>query len=59
MATPPAIVAVGTVTRDSAATRASRSSTRVATVPRSTEAFCELAEAAGWVVESAVARPFS
>lgn len=59
VATPPAVVAVGTVTRDSAATRASRSSTRVATVPRSTEAFGELAEAAGWVVESAVARPFS
>ena len=58
-ATPPAVMAVGTVTRDSAATRASRSSTRVATVPRSTEAFGELAEAAGWVVESAVARPFS
>ena len=57
-ATPPVVVAVGTVTRESAATRASRSSTRVATVPRSTEAFGELAEAAGWVVESAVARPF-
>jgi len=58
-ATPPAVVAVGTVTRDSAATRASRSSTRVATVPRSDEAFGELAEAAGWVLESSVARPFS
>lgn len=58
-ATPQAVVAVGTVTRDSAATRASRSSTRVATVPRTSEAFGELAAAAGWVLESSVARPFS
>ena len=50
---------VGTVTRDSAATRASRASTRVTTVPRSIEGFRDLASAAGWQVETVLERPFS
>jgi hypothetical protein len=59
LATPAAATIVGTVTRDSAATRASRASTRVTTVPRSIEAFRNLASAAGWQIETALERPFS
>jgi hypothetical protein len=59
VATPAPATLVGTVTRDSAATQASRASTRVATIPRSIEAFGNLASGAGWLVESAVERPFS
>jgi hypothetical protein len=59
VATPAAAMMVGTVTRDSAATRASRASTRVTTIPRSIEVFRNLASDAGWLVESAVERPFS
>jgi hypothetical protein len=56
----PAVRAIaGTVTRDSAATRASRASTRVTTVPRSIETFRDLASAAGWQVETVLERPFS
>ena len=59
VAVPAALAVVGTVTRDSAATRASRASTGVATVPRSIEVFRELASAAGWQVETVLERPFS
>jgi hypothetical protein len=59
LATPAAATVVGTVTRDSAATRASRASTRVTTIPRSIEAFRELASAAGWRLESVLERPLS
>ena len=58
-AAPAALAIAGTVTRDSAATRASRASTRVTTVPRSIEMFRELASAAGWQVETVLERPFS
>lgn len=58
-ATPAVLAIVGTVTRDSAATRASRASTRVTTIPRSIEVFRNLASEAGWLVDSAVERPFS
>lgn len=58
-ATPAVLAIVGTVTRDSAATRASRASTRVTTIPRSIEVFRNLASQAGWLVDSAVERPFS
>ena len=56
---PCAVTIVGSVTRDSEATRASRASTRVATIPRSLDAFCDLVSAAGWRLDSASARPFS
>ena len=59
VATPTPVMIVGTVTRDSVATRASRASTRIPTIPRSIEAFRELASEAGWLIESAAERPFS
>jgi hypothetical protein len=58
-ATPAAATFVGTVTRDSAATRASRASTRVTTIPRSIEAFRDLASAARWRLEVVLERPFA
>ena len=58
-ASPTAATFVGTVTRDSAATRASRASTRVTTVPRSIEAFRDLVSAAGWRLEFVLERPFA
>ena len=59
VATPAAATVVGTVTRDSAATRASRASTRVTTIPRSLDAFRDLASAAGWQLATVLERPFS
>jgi hypothetical protein len=53
------VTCVGTVTRDSAATRASRASTRVTTIPRSIEAFADLASAARWRVDVVLERPFA
>ena len=58
-ASPAAATVVGTVTRDSAATRASRASTKVTTIPRSIEAFRDLASAAGWRLEFVLERPFA
>jgi hypothetical protein len=58
-ASPAAATFVGTVTRDSAATRASRASTRVTTIPRSIEAFRNLASAAGWRLGFVSERPFA
>ena len=58
-ASPAAATCVGTVTRDSAATRASRASTRVTTIPRSIGAFRDLASAARWRVEVVLERPFA
>jgi hypothetical protein len=58
-ASPTAATFVGTVTRDSAATRASRASTRVTTIPRSVESFRQLASTAGWRLESVLERPFA
>jgi hypothetical protein len=59
LAIPAPLIAVGSVTRDSPATRASQASTRFPTIPRSIEAFGDLASAAGWRIESAIARPFT
>jgi hypothetical protein len=56
---PTAAAFVGTVTRDSAATRASRASTRVTTIPRPIEAFRDVASMAGWRLESVLERPFA
>jgi hypothetical protein len=58
-ATAPDTTVVGSVTRDSAATRASRASSGVSTIPRTMEAFRELAGQAGWTVDYAVERPFT
>ena len=58
-ASPAPATCVGTVTRDSAATRASRASTRVTTIPRSIDAFQDLAAAARWRVDVVLERPFA
>lgn len=58
-ASPAAATCVGTVTRDSAASRASRASTRVTTIPRSIDAFRDLASAARWRVDVVLERPFA
>lgn len=50
---------VGSVTRDSAATRASRAANRVTTRPRTRDAFRDLAGQAGWIIERAIERPFT
>jgi hypothetical protein len=54
-----AVTFAGTVTRDSAATRVSRAATRVTTIPRSIEAFRDLASAARWRLEFVLERPFA
>ncbi len=57
--TPADAFVVGSVTRESAATRASLAASRVPTQPRTLEAFQRLALRAGWVTERALARPFT
>ncbi len=50
---------VGSVTREGEAVRASQGAHRVATRPRTLEAFRSLAERGGWKVQEIVERPFS
>ena len=50
---------VGSATREGAPSRASRASSRVPTHPRTLEAFERLARDAGWIVDRAIARPFT
>lgn len=50
---------VGSVTREGDAVRASQGAHRVATRPRTLEAFRSLAERGGWKVQEVVERPFS
>jgi len=50
---------VGSVTREGAVVRASLIASRVATKPRTMEAFRGLCEQAGWSVERVMERPFS
>jgi hypothetical protein len=50
---------VGSVTRESELVRASLIASRVATRPRTMEAFRGLCELAGWSVERVIERPFS
>jgi hypothetical protein len=50
---------VGSVTRDGAVVRASLIASRLATRPRTIEAFAQLAKAAGWKPEEVVERAFS
>jgi hypothetical protein len=52
-------VVVGSVTREGEAGRASAGGSRVATRPRTMEAFRCLAERGGWRVQEVVERPFS
>jgi hypothetical protein len=52
-------VVVGSVTRDGGPVRASLMANRVATRPRTIEAFQALAEEGGWRVPEVVERPFS
>jgi len=52
-------VVVGSVTRDGGPVRASLNANRVATRPRTIEAFGALAKQAGWIVEKVIERPFS
>lgn len=57
--TSPDAIVVGSVTRDGVAVRASLIASRVATRPRTIEAFRGLCEQAGWSVERVIERPFS
>jgi len=50
---------VGSVTRDDAAMRALKRTSRLATVPRGLPAFAALVERAGWRVARSISRPFS
>jgi hypothetical protein len=50
---------VGSVTRDCEVVRASQGTNRVATRPRTLDAFRSLVAEAGWVIERAIERPFS
>ena len=50
---------VGSVTRDGEVVRASQGTNRVATRPRTLDAFRSLIEEAGWMIERAIERPFS
>jgi len=52
-------VVVGSVTREGVVVRASLSASRVATRPRTIEAFRVLAKRGGWSVEKILERPFS
>jgi hypothetical protein len=52
-------IIVGSVTRDGKPMRALQTADRVATRPRTLEAFQSLAEQAGWSVQHAIERPFS
>jgi hypothetical protein len=52
-------VVVGSVTRDGGPVRASLIGNRVATRPRTLEAFRALAKQAGWIVQKVIERPFS
>jgi hypothetical protein len=52
-------VVVGSVTRDGGPVRASLIGNRVATRPRTIEAFGALAKQAGWIVQKVIERPFS
>ena len=57
--TAPDAILVGSVTRDGEAMRALQSADRVATRPRTLEAFRSLAEQAAWSVQHVIERPFS
>jgi len=57
--TAPDAILVGSVTRDGEAMRALQNADRVATRPRTLEAFRSLAEQAGWSVQHVIERPFS
>jgi len=50
---------VGSVTRDGEPARCSQTANGVASRPRTIEAFRQLAEQAGWSLESVIERPFS
>ena len=52
-------IVVGSVTREGEAVRASARANRVATRPRTMEAFRALAEAGGWAVDEVIERAFS
>jgi hypothetical protein len=52
-------IVVGSVTRDGGPVRASLTTTRFLTRPRTMEAFQTLAEEGGWKVQAVVERPFS
>ncbi len=52
-------IVVGSVTRDGRPVRASLIANRVATRPRTMEAFRSLAEQGGWIVQMVIERPFS
>jgi hypothetical protein len=52
-------IVVGSVTRDGRSVRASLIANRVATRPRTMEAFRALAEKGGWIVQAVLERPFS
>jgi hypothetical protein len=52
-------VVAGTVTHDSERARRLGKRSGAATIPRSLAAFSQLANLGGWVVESAIERPFS
>jgi hypothetical protein len=52
-------VVAGTVTHDSDRARRLGNRSGAATIPRSLAAFSQLASLGGWVVESAIERPFS
>jgi len=52
-------IVVGSVTREGEAVRASARANRVATRPRTMDAFRALAEEGGWVVEEVMERAFS
>jgi len=57
--TAPDAILVGSVTRDGEAMRALQSADRVATCPRTLEAFRSLAEQGAWSVQHVIERPFS
>jgi hypothetical protein len=50
---------VGSVTREGEPVRATQTANRIATRPRTIEAFQSLAQEAGWSVHATVERPFS
>src|SRR5271165_2470714 len=52
-------IVVGSVTREGRPVRASLIASRVATRPRTIEAFRALAEQSGWIVQLVIERPFS
>ena len=52
-------IVVGSVTREGEAVRASHTATRIPARPRTIEAFGSLVGQAGWLVQHAIARPFS